>query len=248
MAPALVRSQPPWFWFTAGQATARIGITRSTTLPSGISSSPSTSAAMARQGSAAPNGTSRRSVTMFVAVVDDVGAQRFALVGHSMGGDAIVHAARRLGDRVAGLVWVDVFRSLGKEQTPPEVLEAFLAPFHDDLQPRSSDSFATCSRGRRRNSSIASQPTWPPRPRGRARLAGLCAQPQPAILAALADITAPLVAINPDIAPTDVDSLRRARCRADRAQGRRSLPDARRPRAVQPDTRHDAGVLCGASP
>jgi pimeloyl-ACP methyl ester carboxylesterase len=33
-----------------------------------------------------------------LAVVDDVGAQ-IALVGHSMGGDAIVHAARRLGDR-----------------------------------------------------------------------------------------------------------------------------------------------------
>lgn len=39
-----------------------------------------------------------------VAVVDEVGAQKVALVGHSMGGDAVVHATRRLGDRVAGLV------------------------------------------------------------------------------------------------------------------------------------------------
>src|SRR5918995_1735065 len=44
-----------------------------------------------------------------VAVIDEVGARRVALVGHSMGGDAIVHAARRLGDRVTGLVWVDAF-------------------------------------------------------------------------------------------------------------------------------------------
>ena len=57
--------------------------------------------------------------------------------------------------------------------------------------------------------SIASQPTWPPRQRGRSRLAALRPQPQPAVLAALPHITAPIVAINPDIEPTDVDSMRR---------------------------------------
>ena len=65
-----------------------------------------------------------------LALVDDVGAQRFALVGHSMGGDAIVHAARRLGDRVVGLVWVDVFRTLGNEPVSShEQVETFVAPF-----------------------------------------------------------------------------------------------------------------------
>src|SRR5918996_6133923 len=69
-----------------------------------------------------------------VAVVDEVGAQRVALVGHSMGGDAIAYAARRLGDRVAGLVWIDVFRSLGKEaESSREDVEAFVAPFRDDF-------------------------------------------------------------------------------------------------------------------
>ena len=52
-----------------------------------------------------------------------------------MGGDVIVYAARRLRDRVTGLVWVDAFRSLGKERpSSPEELEAFLAPFHDDFR------------------------------------------------------------------------------------------------------------------
>ena len=65
-----------------------------------------------------------------VAVVDEVGAQKVALVGHSMGGDAVVHAARRLGDRVAGLVWVDAFRSLGNEsESSPEEVEAFVVAF-----------------------------------------------------------------------------------------------------------------------
>src|SRR5918996_1569726 len=70
-----------------------------------------------------------------VAVVDEVGAQKIALVGHSMGGDAIVYAARQLGDRVAGLVWVDAFRSLGNEpESSPAEVEAFLAPFHHEFE------------------------------------------------------------------------------------------------------------------
>src|SRR4051812_4872548 len=69
-----------------------------------------------------------------VTVVDKVGAQRVALVGHSMGGDAIVYAARQLGDRVAGLVWVDVLRSLGDEPvSPPDVVDGFVAPFREDF-------------------------------------------------------------------------------------------------------------------
>ena len=52
-----------------------------------------------------------------LAVVEEVGAQKVALVGHWMGGDAIVHAARQLGDRVAGLVWIDAFRSLGNDRS-----------------------------------------------------------------------------------------------------------------------------------
>ena len=67
-------------------------------------------------------------------VVDEVGARKVALVGHSMGGDAIVHAARKLGDRLGGLVWVDAFRSLGNEpESTPAQAEGFLAPFRADF-------------------------------------------------------------------------------------------------------------------
>ena len=79
-----------------------------------------------------------------------------------MGGDAVVHAARHLGDRVVGLVWVDI----------------------------STDMAATS-----RVVALGSLP------HARNR--------QPAILAALPHIAAPIVAINPDISPTDIDSLRR---------------------------------------
>ena len=157
-----------------------------------------------------------------LAVVDDLGTERFSLVGHSMGGDAIVHAARRLGDRVVGLVWVDAFRSLGDEPVSThEQVEAFVAPFRADFE-------AAVARFVRNLLPAAAKSELVDR--------------------ITTDITAPLVAINPGIAPTDVDSLRRHGVEPDRACRRRLFPDARGPGAVQPDTRHDAGVLCRASP
>jgi pimeloyl-ACP methyl ester carboxylesterase len=115
-----------------------------------------------------------------LAVVDDVGAQRFALVGHSMGGDAIVHAARRLGDRVVGLVWVDVFRSLGNEPvSSDEQVEAFVAPFRADFEAavvrfvRNMLPAAANLRARRSNHDRHDRHAA----RGRSRLAALRAQP-----------------------------------------------------------------------
>ncbi|MDZ4804109.1 MAG: alpha/beta hydrolase [Candidatus Eisenbacteria bacterium] len=62
------------------------------------------------------------------AVVRQLGLERIILVGHSMGGDVIVEAARRLSGRVAGLVWIDTYKQLRTPRTP-EQLQAFLAPF-----------------------------------------------------------------------------------------------------------------------
>jgi pimeloyl-ACP methyl ester carboxylesterase len=146
-----------------------------------------------------------------VAVVDDIGAPKVALVGHSMGGDAIVHAARRLGDRVVGLVWVDAFRSLGNEQeSSPDDVEAFLAPFRADfasaakrfvrnLLPESADAGLV--------DRIATDIVTTPREVALSSLR-YARNRQPAILEALPHIAAPIVAINPDIGPTDVDSMR----------------------------------------
>ena len=147
-----------------------------------------------------------------VAVVDEVDARKVVLVGHSMGGDAVVHAARRLGDRVVGLVWVDVFRSLGNETaSSPEEVEAFVAPFRDDfatavdrfvrrllpeaVDVRLVDRIANDMAATSREVALGSLPYARNR--------------EPAMLAALACITAPIAAINPSTAPTDVASLRR---------------------------------------
>jgi pimeloyl-ACP methyl ester carboxylesterase len=65
-------------------------------------------------------------------VVDALGLDRVVLIGHSMGGDAILEAARLLPGRIEGLVWIDVYRQLANFQ-PPERVEERMAPFRADF-------------------------------------------------------------------------------------------------------------------
>jgi pimeloyl-ACP methyl ester carboxylesterase len=46
------------------------------------------------------------------AVVEALHLQSMVLIGHNLGGDAILEAAQDLDDRVIGLVWVDSYRNL----------------------------------------------------------------------------------------------------------------------------------------
>ncbi len=85
------------------------------------------------------SGTGRKDYTMsafgadVAAVVDSLGLQKVVLVGHSMGGDVIVEAAKKLPGRVVGLVWVDDYRSLGPARSAAEV-DAFVAKFRKDFR------------------------------------------------------------------------------------------------------------------
>jgi len=66
------------------------------------------------------------------AVVNKLGLNNIILIGHSMGGAAIVEAARQLPGKVIGLVGVDNFHSIGMTFPEAEV-KAFLQPFRDDF-------------------------------------------------------------------------------------------------------------------
>ena len=147
-----------------------------------------------------------------VAAVRDAGATRVVLVGHSMGGDAIVRAARQLGGAVVGIVFVDTFRSLADEvPTSPEQIDAFLAPFRDDF-PAAVDQFvrdlfpatADVELVDRVAADMAAAPQ-------EVALGSLRYAPnrQAPMIAALAQLSAPCVAINPGYSPTDVESLLR---------------------------------------
>lgn len=73
-------------------------------------------------------------------VVRALGLQRVILIGHSMGGDVVAEAARRLKGRVAGLIWVDTYGKLGSFRTP-EQREEIIAPFRANFA-QTTEQFA----------------------------------------------------------------------------------------------------------
>jgi pimeloyl-ACP methyl ester carboxylesterase len=162
------------------------------------------------------SGIGRRAWTMaafgedVAAVVEQLGVGELVLIGHSMGGDVIVEAALRLGDRVAGLVWVDTYSTLGEPQTDDEI-EAFLAPFRED--------FVTATRAMVRRlftpdadaelvEWVASEMSAAP-PEIAINALQSAVSNDRGVLAGLRQLNAPVVAINPDARPTDTQALRR---------------------------------------
>lgn len=145
-----------------------------------------------------------------MAVVEKLGLEELVLIGHSMGGDVIVEAALHLPGRVVGLVWADTYSSLGEPRTG-EQIEKFRAPFRED--------FVTATRDLVRRMFVPSSDAvlvdWV--------AADMSAAPPEiavdalehaisndrAILAGLRELTAPVVAINPDYRPTDIEALQR---------------------------------------
>lgn len=65
-------------------------------------------------------------------VVEHLDLDRLVLIGHSMGGDVIVSAARLLAGKVVGLIWVDTYGRLGTARTFEEV-EEFVAPWRGNF-------------------------------------------------------------------------------------------------------------------
>lgn len=73
------------------------------------------------------------------AVVDQIGARKVILIGHSMGGTVIAEAARLMPDRVIGIIGVDTIQNLERRFTPEEYTD-FTAPFESDFRGH-TDSF-----------------------------------------------------------------------------------------------------------
>ena len=162
------------------------------------------------------SGAGRRAWTMpafgddVVAVIEKLELQNPVLIGHSMGGDVIVEVALALPDRVSGLVWIDVYSTLGETRTHAQ-LEEFMAPFRNDFVTATRDFV----RRRLMPGSDRELVEWV--------AADMSAAPpeialdamrhaignDDAIVSALEELTAPVVAINADHRPTDVEALRR---------------------------------------
>jgi pimeloyl-ACP methyl ester carboxylesterase len=148
------------------------------------------------------------------AVVDHLDLRDLVLAGHSMGGDVIIEAARRLPGRVRGLIWLDTYPRLAEPGDPGQAaadLTAFLAPFRADF------AGATRAFVRRLFPVDADEDlvAWV--------AADMAAAPpeiavdalrhafanEPAAIAGLRDLGLPAVAINPAEPPSDRASLAR---------------------------------------
>jgi pimeloyl-ACP methyl ester carboxylesterase len=66
------------------------------------------------------------------AVVRKLRLKRVVLVGHSMGGDVVVAAARLLKGRVVGLVWLEDYKEIGAARSDADI-EKFVARLRADF-------------------------------------------------------------------------------------------------------------------
>jgi pimeloyl-ACP methyl ester carboxylesterase len=67
------------------------------------------------------------------AVVSAVAATKVVLVGHSMGGPVVLEAARRMPERLRGVVLVDTLLDV-EERTPPEEVDSFARQLKADYE------------------------------------------------------------------------------------------------------------------
>jgi pimeloyl-ACP methyl ester carboxylesterase len=143
-------------------------------------------------------------------VVRELDLQGVVLVGHSMGGPVVVEAARRLGERVAGIVGVDTFNDLSfaySEEEIREYVEAFQADFVETTKgivrgmflPESDPELATW---------IAEDMSSADPGVGLGALEQMIAWYDAESRAAFEEIPAPLRLINSDYNPTNLEAAR----------------------------------------
>ena len=136
------------------------------------------------------------------------GLEDIVLVGHSMGGDVILEAARRLSTHVAGLIWVDAYRALPERSSSEDVqrrIGPFRANFVEETQRFVRPMFgvdADPSLVERIARDMSAAPVDVAL--GALEAAWNFGTSVPALLS---ELRLPLVAINPDNSSTDVDSL-----------------------------------------
>lgn len=142
------------------------------------------------------------------AVVKKLDLKAVILIGHSMGGDVIPEAALRLPGRVVGLVWVDTYKKLGGGRSPEEV-ETFAAKFRSNF-PEATRTFVRSmfvpasdpALVERVAASMSSAPPSVALPSLESAFSYSREMPK-----TLEKLHLPVIAINPDNAPTDVASL-----------------------------------------
>lgn len=143
------------------------------------------------------------------AVVESLKLDSVVLVGHSMGGDVIFQAARRLPEKVEALIMVDTYKQLGTPRSDSEIDE-IVAHFGSDFSrvteklvrgffPANADAALVDGVA----SDMAAAP--PAVALSAIRSSFQHAREVPGLID---ELEVPVAAINPDDAPTDLVSMR----------------------------------------
>jgi pimeloyl-ACP methyl ester carboxylesterase len=144
------------------------------------------------------------------AVVRKIGLKDVILVGHSMGGDVIPDAALELGARVRGMIWIDTYKKLGTGRKSEDV-KAFIDSFRPNFEERTKEIVRSLF-----------IPSSDPKLVGRI-VEDMASAPSAVAIPALESsfhnsrlitlklerLKLPVVAINPDDSPTDIESMKR---------------------------------------
>jgi pimeloyl-ACP methyl ester carboxylesterase len=143
------------------------------------------------------------------AVVEAVGATDVVLVGHSMGGPVVLEAARRMPDRVRGIVLVDTILD-AEARTPTEQIETLAQQLQTDYrhvaaQMTSEYLFVSATPLAVRERVLQKVAALPPD----VSIALLKQAWAYSPLAALREIKAPVRAVNADKFPTNLEANRR---------------------------------------
>jgi pimeloyl-ACP methyl ester carboxylesterase len=143
------------------------------------------------------------------AVAGRIPNREIVLIGHSMGGPVALEAARRMHGRVIGIIGVDTFTNIGLQPLTPRELEQRLEPYRRDFAATTRDNvtkrfFKPTSDPnlvRRIADDMAAQPPG-------IGVGAMIGMNNMNYAAALGDISVPIVAINSDRLPTDLDRIR----------------------------------------
>jgi len=142
------------------------------------------------------------------AVVRKLDLKHVVLVGHSMGGDVVVAAARLLKGRVVGLIWLDDYKDLNPPRSDAEI-EAFAAKFRADFPGMTNKVVRSLFRPDADPAlvdRVAKDMASAPMKVGASSIESSFKYAKE-IPGALAELKLPVIAINADNGPTDVASL-----------------------------------------